>query len=410
MLESMARPAAAVPTAAAMIALVLLACTSSDPAAAPPGTDGRTDGGSAAADGAPGRVPTGPPAVAFVGRVDRSDPDAPRIAWPGVRIIARFEGTGLTVRLDEPKEPDQEGPSEFDVMIDGKLDAKLVLEHGEHEYTLAEGLPRATHVVELYKRSEAQNGVTRLLGFDYGPGGKLLAPPVRPARRIEIIGDSAASAFGVEGVGEGPDCPGEDWGARWQNFHVSWGAKLGELFDADVHGTVYSGKGFSKNIWRPDTDTLGQIYGRSNPLDPDSTFALASWTPDVVVIMAGGNDFAVGQPEDDGPATLNEFIEAYDDLVATVRRAYPEAHLFLALSASLTDDEPEGRDTRTNVAEGIATIVTGRTSRGDKRIHSTAPPVARPSELTGCDGHGSPEYHARIANDLARDIRARAGW
>ena len=37
-------------------------------------------------------------------------------------------------------------------------------------------------------------------------------------------------------------------------------------------------------------------------------------------------------------------------------------------------------------------------------------PVAKDEELTGCDGHGSPEYHERIANDLAAVIQDNAGW
>lgn len=280
-----------------------------------------------------------------------------------------------------------------------------MLQAGAKDYELAKGLPSGKHVVELYKRSEAQNGVTQFLGFDFG-AGKLLAPPVRPKRKIEMIGDSAVAGFGIEGVGQGPDCPGADWGANYQNFHKSFAANLATTFEADLHGTVYSGKGFARNIWRPDKDTFGKIYPRSNPLDADSTYNLASWVPDVVVIMGGGNDFALGQPEDDGPASLDEFTEAYAALVDTLRAAYPEALIVLAVSPSVSDAEPEGREGRTNVKKGIAAIV----AKGDARVVSAEPPVASSAELTACNGHGNPTFHVRVANDLAAVIRDKIGW
>src|SRR5262249_5962064 len=152
----------------------------------------------------------------------------------------------VSVRLHEIDESWMKGaPSEWDVAIDGAWQSKIVTTPGAKTYPLATGLVEGKHVVELYKRSEAQNGSTRFLGFDLA-GGTLLLPPKRKARRLEIIGDSAAAGFGVEGVGHGPTCPGHNWSAEWQNFRKSFGARLGERFDAEVMGTVYSGKGMVK--------------------------------------------------------------------------------------------------------------------------------------------------------------------
>src|SRR3954468_22693899 len=39
--------------------------------------------------------------VRFVGRFDTHDPAHPWCAWPGCRIVARFDGTQVTVRLNE---------------------------------------------------------------------------------------------------------------------------------------------------------------------------------------------------------------------------------------------------------------------------------------------------------------------
>lgn len=368
-------------------------------------------GDGAEANGASGSdAEAGPPAIRFVGRFDERDAAGPTCAWPGCRILARFTGTEVRVRLDERVEPwMQGGPSEWDVTIDGVLKPKLVLTLGARDYVLASGLPAGRHTVELYKRSEAQNGYTKFLGYDFA-GGKLLPPPRPAPHRIEIVGDSGPAGFGVEGAGAGPDCPGPNWAARWQNFHKSMGARLGEIVNADVHGTVYSGKGLMRNIFRPDPETMPVIYGRANPIDPGSHFDLSSWVPEVYVMMIGGNDFAIGQPTDNGPTPLVEFTQATRDLVNTLRARSPHAHVFLTLSPSVSDAQPPGNQSRTNVKTAFDAVANEHVAAGDKAVYSVAPPVAAESELTGCNGHGTPAYHDRVAHQLAVMIKEKTGW
>jgi len=392
-----------------VVAAIVVACSSSSEPGASSGGSSSSSGGSSSGDG--GSVePSGPPALRFVGRFDTRDPAGPKAGWPGCRIIARFEGTQISVKLEELLEDWMDGgPSDWDVIVDGAITKKISMQAGMNDFELASGLAPGTHVVELYKRTETQNGVTRLVGFDYH-GGTLLAPPVAPSRKIEIIGDSAAAGFGVEGVGMGPDCPGPDYGSVWQNFHKSFGAVLGETFDADLEGTVYSGKGFVKNIWRPDTETMPKIFQRANSADPSSTYDITQFHPDAIVIMMGGNDFAIGQPTDDGPASLDDFTAAYDGVVGTLRDAHPLAHIYLVVSPSAIDEEPAGRNTRTNIIAATTQIANDRTAKGDMRVHQFEPPLATAAELTGCDGHGSPEFHQRVANDLAAVIKGHTGW
>lgn len=418
-----------VPIAFAFLALAI-ACSGNDDGARPPdatlnsssgssGTSSSGDGGgsssgASSASGGDGAVePSGPPAVRFAGRFDTRSADGPTCAWPGCRIIARFEGTAISAKLEELVESWMDGaPSEWDVVVDGAVTKKLVMTAGTNDYVLATGLPAGKHVVELYKRSESQNGKTRFRGFDY-QGGTLLAPPVAPARRIEIVGDSQPAAFGIEGVGQGPDCPDNDWAAKWQNFHRSFGARLGETFDADVQGTVYSGKGMVKNIWRPDVEPMPAIFDRADPLEPGSLWDFSKFVPHVVVVMLGGNDFAEGQPDESngrGPATPAEFQAATDAFAGTLRSKYPQAHIYLALSPSVTDADPVGRSSRTNVKNAFSAVAADRTAKGDTKIHFVEPPVAQASELTGCNGHGSPAYHDRLAGDLAAVIKNDLGW
>ncbi len=129
--------------------------------------------------------------------------------------------------------------------------------------------------------------------------------------------------------------------------------------------------------------------------------------------MMGGNDFAEGQPDEDNggePATPEEFTAGYESFVRALRESYPKAHLFLTTSPSTSDDRPEGRDTRTNISKTTAAISAARASAGDTKVHAFAPTVARKEELTACNGHGTPGFHARVAAELATIVKQKLGW
>ncbi|MCL2723257.1 MAG: GDSL-type esterase/lipase family protein [Polyangiaceae bacterium] len=349
-------------------------------------------------------------AARFVGRFDRSDPTGPLCAWPGCRIIANFQGSQVAVTLDEEEELATDGgPSEWDVAIDGTWQPKLVLEVGTHDYVLATGLSEGTHAVELFRRTEAQYGVTRFVSFDFGDGA-LLPPPPPPGRTIEIIGDSTPAGYGVEGASVGPDCPPPESAAKWENFHVAFGSLLGQTFGADVIATAYAGKGLVQNVVRDDPDTIPIIYPRNNPLDATSIYDFTTYTPDVVIMMFGSNDFAIGEPYDNGPTPYDQYLAALDTFVGAVRTHYPEALLLYAMSPSVTDDSPPGRATRTNMLNAITAVQTERAAAGDARLLIADPPLASPDEVTGCQGHGTPAFHARVADALATILAGELGW
>lgn len=378
--------------------------SSTDGSASPPTTDGSVDGEP---------LDPGPPAVQFIGRFDWRSAAGPSCAWPGCRIVARFQGPEVKARLNELDDSWMQGaPSEWDVSIDHVLGEKLVMTPGQNEFVLATNLPPGVHEVELYKRSEAQNGTTQFLGFDFGEGGVLEKPPLRKSRRIEIIGDSQPAAFGIEGAvtGIGPNCPEPQHAARYQNFHRSFGAVLGTTFDAEVAGTVYSGKGIAKNIWHPDKETMPFLFGRGMPVDPSSPWDFKAFVPDVVVLMLGGNDFAVGRPVDEGPATLEAFTTAYQGFVVDIRKAYPNAWIILTVSPSASDTAPVGNQTRTNIVAGIASVISQREAAGDTKVRSFAPGIAAPAELNGCNGHGNPAFHQRVANEIGQFFKPLVGW
>lgn len=373
--------------------------TAGDPGA-PPGTPG-TQG--AAPDGTTPTTPAGTPEVRFVGRFDTTDPRGPKATWPGARILLRFDGTRVSVKMSEYAEDWMGGaPSYWEAQIDGGdwRPIRMIADNTAHDFVVAEGLPSGPHRVELYKRSEMQTGITQFLGFDLH-GGKPLPPPERQERKIEVMGDSQSTGFGIE-MTDAPntDCPGADHSGEYQNFRKAWGGLLGTMFDAEIHGIVYSGKGVLKNVWPGDNDTLIDYYARTNPNpaiqnSSPQLFDLKSWVPDVIVLAQGAMDFNSG-------VDYGAFREAYRKFVVDTLRARGEStHIFMTVL---------GKGGRESIPTIANELIAERKAAGDTRLHLFVADLYSWEEMLGCNGHGTPAWHRRIADALGVAIRAATGW
>jgi len=293
-------------------------------------------------------------------------------------------------------------PSYWEVSIDdGPWNAVVMIsDNAPHDFELAKGLPPGPHTVELYKRSEMQTGVTQFLGFDFH-GGRSLPPPAPQERHIEVMGDSQSTGFGIE-MTDAPetDCPGADHSGKYQNFRKAWGAILGRRFNAEVHGIAYSGKGVVQNVWPTDTDPLINYYPRTNPnpaLQNSSPqlFDLKSWIPDVIVMAQGSMDFNSG-------VDYGRFRTAYRDFVMkTLRERSPSTHIIMAVL---------GKGGREAIPQIGNEIIAERAAAGDNRMHVFVANLYTWQEMLGCNGHGTPAFHERIANELATFIQAKVGW
>ncbi len=333
--------------------------------------------------GGSGGGSAGTPEVAFLGRVDRGEPDVVKFAWSGSGILFRFSGTDASVTLDD-------NAGFFTVLVDGQLGPTLATSKGASSYPVASGLAAGDHEVRLYRRTEALFGETRFLGVDLG-GGTLLAPPPPAARRIEIIGDSITCGYG----NEGPDqfC---NFSAGTENHYLTYGSIAARNLGADLVTVAWSGKGIIYNYGDDKTDPLPSLYDRTLPSNAGSVWNF-SWQPDAVVINLGTNDFST-----DGDPSEGEFVGAYTAFLGHLREKYPSAFILALVPTLLSGNDLATAESYVNKA------VTARNGSGDKKVEAYSMMVQ--SEGWGCDYHPSLKTHANMAASLTTVLKDRMGW
>lgn len=326
------------------------------------------------------------PSVRFIGRVDTSDPAGPRFAWSGTGIVARFSGTSVAVQFADRQQ--------YTVLLDGELQPKLVATGGLD--VLAADLPAGEHQIELYRRTEASEGESQLIGFDFGDGAAL-APPPPAERRIEVIGDSISAGYGNEGADETctftPDT---------ENHYLTYGAIAARAVGAELVTVAWSGKGVVCNYGDDPSscvDPMPVYFDRTLPTRPESSWDFSRYQPQAVVINLGTNDFSTAQDP-----TLAEFTSAYVTLLERVRSAYPEALILCTVGPLLN-----GADLA-NARSGITSAVAERAAAGDDDVRSFELAPQDASNGLGCDYHPSIRTHELMADTLSSVLASELGW
>ena len=320
-----------------------------------------------------------PELVHFVGRFDRHENYA-AFAFSGTAIFARFEGDGVTAELDT------NGADSFTVVVDGGASVTLTPKAGRGKRVLVRDLAPGLHDVAIYKRTDAWYGTARFYGLE-AHGGKLVPSPYPFKHRIEIIGDSITAGVGV--LGKRWTCTAS---AQNESEYDAWGAVAARELGAAHVSVALPGSGVSRNADGSTKLTMGNVFERTLAFEPSLAWDFSRYTPDVVVVNLGTNDFARGDP---GKA----FFKAYAALLAKIRAHYPSAHVVAAVGPMLVGDS-HARATE-YVRAAIATYA-------NVSLLDLGPVDF--SHGFGCNSHPSVATQQRIGHALAEHVRARIEW
>jgi len=309
-------------------------------------------------------MPPRHPLIRYTGRFD----------WPGVQIEARFTGTSCRLRLGGHGDA-------LGAYVDGALACVVKLDSSKSEYTVAEGLADTEHTILIVKRFEKLGPPAEVLGIVLDSGAHLLPLPPPPPRRIEFIGGSLLTGFGVESKTLKCACCIKDS----SNAYLGFGPQAARMLDARYSIVAISGKGLVREWGSPflsGPSPFLPFFRRTLRNKPYPRWNFSSWIPDAVVISAGMNDYStVPYP----PQGL--FDARYRALIQCVRHHYGALPVVCVVSPK----EP----LRTRVEE----IVNTERIQGNSRIHFLCYGTL-PLKERGCDWHPNVDGHHRIAQQL----------
>jgi lysophospholipase L1-like esterase len=295
--------------------------------------------------------------------------------------------------------------------VDGGEPIRIVpdFDRLDNRYPIATGLPYGEHTLSIVKKTDSALGFGRFLGVEIH--GEILPPPERPARRIEIIGDSFSVGAGNEAPNGDVLCGDAHWDGS-TDASRSYGMLLGKKLDAEVHVSAVSGRGLVRNYSpRDDARPLPEVYGltfmeQTNSVEWDTN----RFVPDAVLLALGTNDFSPGDGSE--PArekmTVERFTQSYVTFIEALRGYYPDAHFFLLSSPMLGDGWPDSSYRSATDLEASLTAV-------ESHFHEIADSKITKFFVTrragrGCGAHPDLEQHEEMAEELVPVLREALGW
>ncbi len=263
--------------------------------------------------------------------------------WPGVYFEARFSGDSVDLKVDDDQ-------NNLYLYVDGVH--KLTLTKPGHTTVALKDLGPGEHVVRLEKSSETQASTGKFEGF-FVPSPDRVLPLPHYDRRIEFIGDSYTVGYGNQSRGQ--TCTVDDVAATTDTSQ-SFATLTAKQFNAAYRIDAFSGRGVVRNYdGIAPGDTLPVMY-KYTLFDKSAGVAEDGWTPDVVVIGLGTNDFStplnIGEKWTTREALRVDFVNTYVAFIQSLHAKWPAAHIILMAS---TKYENEVADAVTATAEAART-------------------------------------------------------
>lgn len=242
--------------------------------------------------------------IEYTGRIDFSNPLKPRFSYSGVSVRACFQGTSISLLLD-----DEGIKNYYNVILDGEVISRIQTKAGLSTYTLATGLKDIHHEIEIFRLTEESFGKTYFCGFVTDNGKTLVDIPNKRTRLIEFIGNSITCGYGNEGVnGQG------SFGPTTENHYLTFAAMTSRSFNARHLAVCKSGIGIYRNYDGPVTGSADCMPNNYQRIFLNDAAPLYQFTekPDLICIDLGTNDFST--EKGDSARFVDNYLKFIDQL------------------------------------------------------------------------------------------------
>ena len=320
--------------------------------------------------------------IQYTVRIDMSNPQLPRFWQPGVYIIAMFEGDTCQVILRD-EELWGTKHNYVHLQLDDQ-EMRVQMRSSQDTFLLVADKPAISHKLIIAKNTEANNGYLELVGIRCR---KLLAPPARPTRKMEFIGNSIT-------CGAGADTSGIPCGkGQWEDQHNAWasyGSITARSLNASFHLSAVSGIGLMHSCCNLDI-LMPQVFDKVSMRDNRITWDFAKYQPDVVTVCLGHND---------GIQDSTEFCNRYIGFLQQIRKHYPAATI-VCLSSPMADERLNA------ILQAYLTAIVRKVTKSDSSVHSF---FYSKRYYRGCDTHPDLAEHREMAKELSGFIRKVMNW
>jgi len=326
--------------------------------------------------------------VIISGRTDESNTDYVSFGYSGVRIITRFEGTSLKMRISSPEKENY-----LLCIIDDSIQDKIHLATSTSEVILASGLADKTHKVEVIKITESLQGLCKFYGFTLDAGKTLQQPDALPDRRIHFIGNSITCGYGIEVLDKNLH-----FEAATENFYDAYAALTARTLDAEWNIVSRSGIGMYRNYGEPVAGSTNCMYNIYNQTFYDKASPLWDYSrfqPHVVCVNLGTNDFS----ESKGDTAL--FAANYRKFLDTLRLNYPATKIVILAGPMYNN---------LIYVNLLKKLVSARNAAGDTQCWFFELSAQDGSLGYGADWHPSRAQARKNANELASFLAKITGW
>lgn len=269
-------------------------------------------------------IPASNTNIRYVGRFDFSNPQEARFDWSGVYMQFSFRSTECSLKMSDT------GHNYYNVFVDNQP-SKTFEVKSDTILVIASGLGTQIHKVQIYKRTEGNQGTGTFKGILLSENGEMLPWKDIPVRKIEFIGNSITCGYGTEGL-----LKNERFKPSTENNYQSYAPIMARAFNADYHIVAHSGEGVVRNYgYKEKVSPTGTMPVRFNRLYDEKELPVWNfklWKPDVVVINLGTNDFST-QPYPDKAV----FQKGYENLINEVRKQYGDLPVFCVVGPMINE-------------------------------------------------------------------------
>lgn len=306
-----------------------------------------------------------------------SDESGLILSWSNSGIEFTFKGERAVVSFDE-------------YQCDAPVFVKVFVDGNAQRFGLGGSQPRividcdndAVHTIKLLRISEGLTFLKFKNVTVYGKAPEFKVPPKDKALKLEFLGDSITTGWGVLATCE----PESTYNTFEQDSTKSYAYMTAELLGADIRTEAIGGQG----VWRTCGKQEGVQFKHMFDMvvRGDETYDHSTWIPDAIVLHCGTND-------EPGGTTEEEMLREGNILLDKVRAVYPDAKIIWMYGAM-----------NAKFINTFKTLIDERRKSGDKNVYYF--PVDRVStdkHEVGAVGHPNVNFSVKASKKLSSFIQ-----